>query len=170
MKNSQSLHRDSSEPNLTLISVYSPNTSPTVRVNVKRSSSSSETAASPKSSQFFSLFKLPKRRNITASASNGEILQRIDGILSDDNINKNETIVQASKKEKEKYNRFIKFLRYFFCRFLPITSNATVTPTIEYQTTDNTNDSNHQDSENNTIGQVDDHSKVKLKNFANIDL
>ncbi len=168
MKNSRSLHRDSSEPNLTLISVYSPNTSPAVRVNVKRSSSSSS-AASPKSSQFFSLFKLPKRRNSPAPASNGEILQKIDGIISDDNINKNETIVEASKKEKEKYNRFISFLRYFFCRFLPISSNATVTPTIEYQTTDNNNDSNHQDSENNTIGQVDNHSKVKLQNFANTD-
>ncbi|CAF4381442.1 unnamed protein product, partial [Adineta steineri] len=39
-KNSPTTHRESNDPNLTLISVYSPDVSPTVEMNVKRAPTS----------------------------------------------------------------------------------------------------------------------------------
>ena len=96
------LRRNSSDPNLTLISVFDPITSqPNVEVNVQRSSLP---AASTKSSHTFALFKLPDQRNSSVSTSNAQLLLTIDGIRSDDNSIKIETRVETlnePKHEKE---------------------------------------------------------------------
>jgi hypothetical protein len=156
VKTNNSLRRNSSDPNLTLISVYSPDKIVNVQVNVQRSSSS----AASKTSQLFSLFKMPKRRSVSESSTKPELLKPVVGTVSNTNSNKAETIVEASKKRKQdKNNRFISFIRYLFCQFVPVGSNAIVTPTNNNQTTYNNNDL----SNTNYVPastQVDQHTKV----------
>jgi hypothetical protein len=161
----QSLRRNSSDPNLTLISVFSPNTSlPNVEVNVQRASAS---ATSTKSSHTFSLFKLPDRRNSSIPTSNAQLLQTIDGVRSTDNTVKNETRVEALNKPKqERRNRFISFVRYIFCQFVSIGSNATVTPAVDDQTIISTTNNNssidsNQVSPIHTTVQIENQPKVK---------
>jgi hypothetical protein len=158
----RSLRRNSSDPNLTLISVFSPDApAPQVEVNVQRSSSS---AASARSSHVFSLFKFPKERASSVSISNTQLLQTVDGSISVDNKIKVETIVDASKKEtKEKNNRFISFVRYIFCQFVPLRSNAVVTPATNNETANNNNNNNdcNQVPQTQSIAQIENDPKVK---------
>jgi hypothetical protein len=124
MKVRSTLHLNSTDPNLTLISVYS-DTTKAVQVNVQRST----LAVSSNASQLFSLFKLPKRPDLTASTPNSETLQVIEGTVKTENSTKNDTIVEASKPSKTgRRSRFLSFVRYLFCQLVSVGSNATVTP------------------------------------------
>ncbi len=120
--------RNSSDPNLTLISVYSPNIASSIQVNVQHSSSS---ILSPKSTQLFSLFKLPQRTDLDASTINSEPLRPVKGSISNLSSNQAKPMVETTEKPKpEKPNRFLTFVRFLLCRFLPIRSNAIVTPAV----------------------------------------
>jgi hypothetical protein len=134
-KNSELLRRNSSDPNLTLISLFSPNASPNIQFNVQRSSLSA--ASQGRSSHVFPLFKVPKRESLSTEQSNPEILKTVDGIASDQNSNTTKSLVEASKKRKhDKPNRFISFIRYLFCQLVPIHSSATITPVDDNSTTE----------------------------------
>ena len=120
------LRRGSSDPNLTLISVYSSDTSPSVQVNVQHSTPA---ASASHTSQLFSLFKLPKRTDPNASASHAEPLQSIEGVVRAENSKRNETIVEGGKMgKKDRRNRFLSFVRYLFCEFVSASSHSTITP------------------------------------------
>ncbi|CAF1138106.1 unnamed protein product [Adineta steineri] len=156
-KNSQTAHRESNDPNLTLISVYSPDVSPTVEMNVKRA----PTSPVSRSSQLFSLFRLPLRRNVSVSESRSELLHKVDGTVSDNKSNKCETIVEVPPPTtRPNKNRLISFIRYLFCQFTPIGSNATVAPSIEYQTPSDSNDDLNKNQPDDTTVQTETHSKA----------
>ena len=161
------IRRNSSDPNLAIVSVYSPDTSTDVQVVVNRSVSSSA-----KSSKLFTLFKLPKRRTVSVSTSHSEFLKAVEGTVVVSNTDKNETTVEVSEKQQqkqEKSNRFLSFIRYVFCQFIPNGSNAIVTPTLVKQTTNDNNnsnevsptDNNNDSNEVPTTKEKDDQSKVK---------
>ncbi|UJR36481.1 hypothetical protein I4U23_029204 [Adineta vaga] len=155
MKSLQSIRSDPNDPNLTLISVYSPEASQNVHYSFQRASSS----LSSRSSQLYPLFKLPDKHNTDATTNKPELLQTVNGMISNDNTNKTDTLVEASKRKKtERSNRFIAFLRYIFCQFSPIDSNATVTPSIGEQTTDDNNNL-QQDTTNNATTPEEKHSQ-----------
>jgi len=112
-----------SDPNLTLISLYSPDALPKMQVNVQHSLSA--TTPSPPS-QVFPLFRIPQQ----TPALNTQLFEPVDGIASNQSSSVTKSLVQASKKRKQdKTNRFISLVRYLFCQLVPIRSNATVTPT-----------------------------------------
>lgn len=125
------------DSNLTLISLYSPDAPSNIQFKVKRTASTTSSQAS----QFFSLFKLPNRHSRDETKSISDILQTVDGSLKNNRTNKTDGIVEASKqKRSDRSNRFIAFIRYLFCQFTPISSNATVTPSIDDQATDHNKD------------------------------
>lgn len=131
-KPTHSLRRDSSDPNLTLISLFSPNTPPNIQVNVQRSS------GKQRSSHLFSLFKLPKRPNNESTVSETQSLQTVEGNLSGGKLDTNKSTVETTRDQPEgRAHRFISFVRYIFCQFVPIGSNAVVAPANENSTTDN---------------------------------
>jgi len=131
-KPAASLRSNSHDPNLTLISLYTPDIPPNIQINVQRSSSS---AAASKSSQLFSLFRIPKRENTRTSSPNNQLSETVDETVVDKNSNTTKPIVDISEKRKQdKKNRFISFFRYIFCQLLPTGSNAIVTPAIDNQT------------------------------------
>ncbi|CAF3399020.1 unnamed protein product [Rotaria sp. Silwood1] len=150
---------NSTDPNITLISVYSPSMSSNIQFNVRRSSSSSVT----KPSQFFSLFKVPKKRSIPKSMSNTQLLQTVDGVISNDIINQTKPTIEIPKtNEQNKNNRFISFFHYLFCQCVPNGSNATVTPVNNNHNTNQTKDSTNgidEISTTDTTTQVDTHTK-----------
>jgi len=132
-KHSDSLRLDSSDPNLTLISLYSSDASPNIQVNVQRASPS--TVPQGRSSQLFSLFKVPKRESVSTETSNTDLLKTVDGSVLDQNLNTTKPLVETSKKRKQdRTNRFISFVRYLFCQLVPTHSNATVTPVNDNST------------------------------------
>jgi len=112
-----------SDPNLTLISVYPASESTNMQVNVQRSLS---TASSSRPSQLFSLFKLPKHSHSESVASDADLLRPVDGFLAREQTKTRKPSVKGSKKNKT--HRFLSFIRYFFCQFIPSGSNASVTP------------------------------------------
>ncbi len=123
----QPIPRDASDPYLTLISVYTPDTAPKVQVNFPSSTSSAES----RSSRLYSLFKVPIRENLSISPPDTPLLQTADGTVSDQKLNTTKPIVDQSKKRKQdRTDRFISFVRYLFCQFVSIGSNATVSPAI----------------------------------------
>jgi hypothetical protein len=129
-KPSTESNRNISDPNLTLISVYSPDTLPKMQVNVQRSVSS---AADSQSSKLFPLFRIPHSKSITDTlTSNTQSLQPVDGTVSSPSSSVTKPLVEVLKKRKtDKTNRFISFVRYLFCQIVPTRSNATVTPTTD---------------------------------------
>jgi hypothetical protein len=118
-----------SDPNLTLISVYSPDALPKMQINVQRSISAT---ADFQPTQLFPLFRIPQSTSIDTSTLNTQLLEPIDGIASNPSSSITKPLVEGLKKRKEdKTNRFISFVRYLFCQIVPLRSNATVTPTID---------------------------------------
>lgn len=123
-KPSRSLtHHESSNPNLTLISVYPgvANQSITdrtpVQVNVQRSLS----LTTAQSNHIFTLFKIPKPRLLEASSSSSK---PYDDFLSNDRPTGPHRLVQSARKGKdEKNHRFRSFFRYIFCQVIPFNSN-----------------------------------------------
>ncbi|CAF1266885.1 unnamed protein product [Adineta ricciae] len=123
--------------NLTLISLYSPDAPSNIQFKVKRTTSTTSSQAS----QLFSLFKLPNRHSTDETKSTPEVFKTVQGSLKNDRTNKTDGIVEASKqKRSDRSNRFITFIRYLFCQFTPISSNVTVTPSIDDQAMDHNND------------------------------
>lgn len=178
----QSQHRDSNDPNITLISVYSPTLPSNMQINVRRTSLSSTRS---KPSQFFSLFRVPKQRGITKSSSNTELVQAADGVLPNDNNNNNSngnnhyttsnnttdtktTVDLVKPKVRGKRNScFASFFQHIFCQCVSLTSTATVTPAIINEpNTSNNNNNNTEElksiSSVNLSPQIDSHSKVKF--------
>jgi hypothetical protein len=132
-KPSQSLYRNSSDPNLTLISVYSPETLPNLELNVQRSSATLPS----RSSQVFSLFRVPNRDDTNPSTSDNKLLQTIDKTVSREDSNTTKPNIETiTKQKRDKTSRFISFIRFIFCQLVPIHSNATVTPAIEHSTSE----------------------------------
>ncbi|CAF1469127.1 unnamed protein product [Rotaria sordida] len=158
-------HRYSNDPNITLISVYSPNMSSNIEFNVQKSSSSRITNPS----QLISLFKVPKQRNINKSISNTQLLKTVDGVVSNNNSNQTKPGVEIPKRKvQNKNNRFISFFQYLFCQCVPIGSNATVAPAINNN--NQTKDSNNDLNQISTNTQVDNYPKENMalnKNSSN---
>jgi hypothetical protein len=145
------VRRNSSDPHLTIINVDSLDVSTEVQVPVRRSFSSSA-----KSSQLYSLLNMPNRRPASASTSNSQTLQPVH------NTDRKETIVKTLEKSKQgNSNRFLSFIRYIFCRFVPVGSNATVISALNNQTM-NVNNNSNEIFLPHTTKQKDDQSKVRM--------
>jgi hypothetical protein len=133
--------QDSSNPNLTLISVYpyendeSESRSSTVQIEVE------ETSA--KSNHFFTLLKLPKQRIV-----NNRFLKAIDGFMTTNRSNRDEIIVKKTRKiQEEKSNCFRSLIRFIFCQFVPLDSNAEISLENNNQSPKNSNSSAQSDNQ-----------------------
>ncbi|CAF3446271.1 unnamed protein product [Rotaria socialis] len=130
--------KNSDDPNITLISVYSPTIPSRLQINVRRSSAASIT---PKPSQFFSLFQIPKQRTVIKSTSNSELLPATDRVLSDyhadESADQQTTTIEIPKAKVEKApSCLLSFFQRIFCQCVSVTSNATVTPVMFLATND----------------------------------
>lgn len=121
------------DPNITLISVFSSDAPP--NVHVRRSVSASSNSS--KSSQLFSLFRIPK--NIDGNSPPPDIppSQIASENVIERSSNASKTLTEVSKRSKhDKNNRIISFVRYLFCHLVPARADATVTPMIEQTPTE----------------------------------
>lgn len=116
------------DPNITLISVFSADAVP--NVHVQRSTSASSNSS--KSSQLFSLFRIPKNADGNSLPPSVPPSQVSGGTAVDRSSNASKTPTEGSKRGKQdKNNRIITFVRYLFCHLVPARADATVTPMIE---------------------------------------
>ncbi|CAF4030209.1 unnamed protein product, partial [Rotaria magnacalcarata] len=134
----QSPRKNSDDPSITLISVYSPTIPSSLQINVRRSSSASITS---KPSQFFSLFRIPKQIPVVKSTSNTQLLSTTERVLSEYHTNKNTdrqtATIEISKAKSEKEpGCLLAFFQRMLCQCVSVTSNATVTPAIFIATND----------------------------------
>ena len=113
-------------PSLTLISVFSSDAPP--NVHVQRTTSPAPSNVS-KSSQLFSLFRIPKSVDTNSTSSNTLSSQPVQEPTVDLSLNRSKSATETSKKGKqEKNNRIVSFVRYLFCHLVPARADATVTP------------------------------------------
>ena len=159
IQTSQPLSLNSNNQNPTSVNEYSPDKPSNAQVNIQYSSSSS--VSSPEQTQPYSLFKLSKRQNLSQSMLNAQVSYTVDGNGSNDNINNKQMVSKGKNKNKSKNNCCITFFRCIFCRCLASNSNATVTPAINNQITNNKNDFSPA-SVANTTTRLENYSKVKL--------
>ncbi len=152
MKNDQKILRNSSNQNLTLISVY-----PCRNNELEVISSPVQIETSSKSNHLFTLLKLPRQRVI-----NNRLLKTIDGFMTTNKSNRNETIVKTPRKTKEdKSNRFRSFFRYIFCQFVPLHSNTSINLEANNQSTKNA--TSHSPSDSKRGAKLSNTSQVKFK-------
>ena len=115
------------DPNITLISVFSSDAPPNIRV--QRSTSASSNTS--KSSQLFSLFRIPKNVDGNSLPSSSPSSHILDGTVVDRSSNASKTLTEGSKRGKQdKNNRIVSFVRYLFCHLVPARADATLTPII----------------------------------------
>ncbi|CAF1455405.1 unnamed protein product, partial [Adineta steineri] len=135
IKMDQSTNCNSSDQNLTLISVYPYENNDSEVI-------SSPLLTPPKSKHFFALLKLPKQRYRNSSLSNNRLFKNFDGLVPTPNkLNKKETITKPKRKRKnDKSSRFRSFFRYIFCQLVPLHSNASAIIDANRQSTKDSND------------------------------
>lgn len=103
-----------SDPNLTLISIFSSVDGSPLMSNVRRASSS----GANRSSQLISLFSVPNR-----SVSNGKSSTRSVENLNERKLSSSKKLIKVKRR-----TRFVSFFRSIFCQFSGVVPNATVTP------------------------------------------
>ncbi|CAF1389806.1 unnamed protein product, partial [Adineta steineri] len=135
IKMDQSTTCNSSDQNLTLISVYPYENNDSEVI-------SSPLLTPPKSKHFFALLKLPKQRYRNSSISNNRLFRNFDGLVPTPNkLNKKEAITKPKRKRKnDKSSRFRSFFRYIFCQLVPLHSNASAIIDANRQSTKDSND------------------------------
>ena len=130
---SRSHRRNSSDPNLTLISVFTSDTAPSVQVNIQHSPISTAS----KATQLISLFKLNKQATGVPSTDPPKTEQPMNGIVPAVGAKARKAPAPLPKRPKSRRrDRFISFVRYVFCELVPSGSNATVAPAMDRPLTD----------------------------------